>query len=104
MPNNISEDVLYIREPQADGSRHDNYPRGRACQEFLKFFRKKLTVPEIPYLYTLSRTHALLNAITYLKTRIAYLKTLTRLSAPYVITCIAYLNTLSRLSALDSIS
>ena len=76
--------------------RRNNYPRGRAYQEFLKFFRKNLTAENTLSLY-IETNHALPNAITYLNTCIAYLNTLSRLSAPN--TCIAYLNTLSRLSA-----
>ena len=76
--------------------RRNNYPRGRACQEFLKFFRKNLTAENTLSLY-IETNHALPNAITYLNTCIAYLNTLSRLSAPN--TWIAYLNKLSRLSA-----
>ena len=63
--NKISAGVIIIREPQADGSRRINYPRGRGCQKIFEFFRKKShsaenchTVPKmsIPYLYTLPNT------------------------------------------------
>ena len=56
---------INIRTRKKNIRRLNNYTRGRASQNFLKFFRKNLTVPKIvaqcrkrviPYLYTLIRT------------------------------------------------